>query len=139
MKLRYLWMVAFCFGTVTLNTACPQDIAKQVMEQENLRKEYDDKKLEKIDIDTKLFSGQLLFINGLHSSSDYDFKSKSQTQRDTIRGLLQKYLEINGRLIELSNHKLVKEYVSDSERNRLLQDQISAKSFMTDLNAAEGK
>lgn len=139
MKLRYLWMIVFCFGTVTLNTACPQDIVKQVVEQDKLRKEYDDKKLEKTDVDIKLWGTHLLFINGLHSASDYNFKAKSQPQRDTIRGLLLKYLELNNRLIELSNHKLVKEKVSDSERNRLLQDDLSAKSFLAELNAAEGK
>lgn len=133
---RRIFVIVFAIFTVTLNTACPRDIANSVAEQQQLEKEYNEK-VEKLNIVDHELSK--LGVNIGVSEKLVTWSTKSDTDRKVIREKLTQYLVIMGRVIELSNHKAVKEKVKEFQRVLHRDYQISARAYLDSLNQEEGK
>jgi hypothetical protein len=141
MKLKNLVMIAFAIFTVTLNTACPADIAKDMAEQDKLLKEYNDKVEEANNLmrDLRVTHGVNINRSGAFSASTMDWSAKSAGEKTTISQKLTHFLELDGRLIELSSHKNIKDHTTNIDVSDLKDRQETAKAYLDSLNKAQNK
>lgn len=137
MTLKRIWLLAFAICTVTLNTACPRDIANAVAEQVDLQKEYDEKSDKASAVDRDLMSHDV-YVSST-SPRTVNWSTKSPADRELIRAKLMEYLELMGRVIEISNHKLMKEKVTESMRRLNSQRQQTAGEYLSTLNRFDNR
>lgn len=137
--LKNILLVIFAFMTVTLNTACPRDIANSIVEEDKLTKEYDNKANESNDM-----AVDFLVTYGLSTADKptaKDWESMPSDKRKVLKGKLSRYLEIVGRLIELAKHKNVKPRVKAGEEAKLQNSQKIVAIYLQAVEKceAEGK
>lgn len=139
---KRIFVLAFLFFTVSLNTGCPRDIANSVAESSNLTKEYNEKVDAANALEADLSRNHHIYITlGSMSKSltSMNWAAVSEADRVTIRNKLNQYLSLIGRIIELSNHKALKDQVASSSRSTQRDHQQSAADYLENLNKFEKK
>lgn len=137
--LKNILLVIFALLTVTLNTACPRDIANSLVEEEKLTKEYDNKADEATRMNTDFAITYNLSTAGVPSPVDWE--SMPPDKRKVLKGKIAHYLEVVGRLLELAKHKNVKPRVKEGEEAKLQAAQKIVATYLQGLEKceAEGK